>query len=308
VSWARLSHRQRELLGEWMPGARVLADLSWNQVDTVVLHMQHLGEELIVKAEGPEGHHLAREFAAHEGGFVEPWAREGVATRVRFADGEAKLLATDFLPGQLLHRTPAAVDPAVHRRAGELLRIFHAQASRPSDGVDAAATARAVAWLDSPHAIAPDVEKRLRELLREWTPVEAPLVPTHGDWQPRNWLVDGDVVRVIDFGRFAFRPAATDFVRLAAQGWRDAPACEAAFLAGYGSDPRHPDHWRLMRLREAIGTAVWAHQVGDAAFEAQGHRMIADVLHHPAARLNRRAVHAAAGRKRFGGGSMPAQA
>lgn len=278
MSVARLSPRQRELLDEWMPGARVLADLSWNQVDTVVLHVQHGAEELLVRAEGPDGHHMARELAAHEGGFVDAWAREGVATRVRCADGDAKLLVTDFLPGRLVYRTPAAVDPAVHRRAGELLRIFHEQASRPSNGVDAVATARAVASLESPHAIAPEEEEQLRVLLREWAPVEAPLVPTHGDWQPRNWLLDGRTLRVIDFGRFAFRPAATDLVRLAAQEWQGAPECEAAFLAGYGGDPRHPDHWRLMRLREAIGTAVWAHQVADAAFEAQGHRMIAEML------------------------------
>jgi hypothetical protein len=31
-------------------------------------------------------------------------------------------------------------------------------------------------------------------------------------------------------------------------------------------------------VREAIGTAVWAHLVGDVAFEAQGHRMLAEVL------------------------------
>lgn len=278
MSWARLSRRQRELLDEWMPGARVLADLCWNQVDTVVLHVQHSGAALVVKAEGDDGHHLARELDAHEGGFVEPWAAQGAATRVRFADRPAKLLVTDYLPGQLAYRTPAAVDPRVHRRAGELLRAFHAQESRPSAGVDAAATARAFAWLDAPHAIAPDVVQRLRGLLENWQPVEAPLAPTHGDWQPRNWLVDGDIVRVIDFGRFAFRPAATDLARLAAQEWREAPECEAAFVDGYGGDPRHPDHWRLIRLREAIGTAAWAHQVGDESFEAQGHRMIAEVL------------------------------
>lgn len=43
-------------------------------------------------------------------------------------------------------------------------------------------------------------------------------------------------------------------------------------------DPRHASHWLPMRLREAIGTAAWAHQVGDVAFEAHGHRMIADAL------------------------------
>jgi Ser/Thr protein kinase RdoA (MazF antagonist) len=104
------------------------------------------------------------------------------------------------------------------------------------------------------------------------------LVPTHGDWQPRNWLWDDGVVRVIDLGRADLRPAASDLVRLAAQQWRGRPELEEAFLEGYGGDPREPGAWHRLRVAEAVGTAVWAHGVGDEAFEQQGHRMIADVL------------------------------
>ncbi|WP_260757865.1 phosphotransferase family protein [Mycobacterium sp. SMC-8] len=115
-----------------------------------------------------------------------------------------------------------------------------------------------------------------------YRPREVVVVPTHGDWQPRNWIVDGGVTRgtikVIDFGRFAWRPAITDFCRLAARHWRDDPRLEAAFFAGYGDDPRHPEQWRMSALHEAIGTAVWAHHVGDETFERQGHRMIAEAL------------------------------
>lgn len=275
---ARLSPRQRALVGGWLPGARVVADLSWNQVETVVLHVRHDERTLIVKAAGDADHHLGRELDAHEGGYVSPWAGSGNAARLQFADRDARVLVLDLLPGRLAYRTASGIDPEVHRRAGTLLRAFHNLAARPSQGTDAAATRRAIAWLDSTHAIAPDVEGRLRTALAALPPVEADLVPTHGDWQPRNWLVDGDEVRVIDFGRFAFRPAATDFVRLAAQEWRENPACETAFFEGYGGDPRHPSHWILMRVREAIGTACWAHQVGDTEFEAHGHRMISDVL------------------------------
>jgi hypothetical protein len=277
----RLSAAQRALVEDWMPAAEVVADLSWNQVDTVVLRVRQGRGEFVVKAAGPGNHHFGRELDAHLGGLLSVWTDDGHAPCLRHHDGEARVLVTEWLPGDLAYRTPWGVDPDVHRRAGRLLRQLHAQATRPSDGVDAAASARSLAWLDSPHAIAPEVEARLRAALAALGTVEADLVPTHGDWQPRNWLVDtaaGDEVRVIDFGRFAFRPAATDLVRLAVQEWRANPACEAAFLDGYGGDPRHPDHWLLMRLREAIGTACWAHQVGDVEFEVQGHRMIADVL------------------------------
>jgi hypothetical protein len=56
------------------------------------------------------------------------------------------------------------------------------------------------------------------------------------------------------------------------------PDLETAFLDGYGQDPRKAASWPMMQVREAIGTAAWAHQVGDTAFEAQGKRMIAEVL------------------------------
>jgi hypothetical protein len=108
------------------------------------------------------------------------------------------------------------------------------------------------------------------------------VVPTHGDWQPRNWLWHRGVVSVIDLGRADLRPALTDFSRLAVQQLRGEPSLEAAFLAGYGADPREPAAWRRELVREAIGTAVWAFQVGDEPFERQGHRMIAEALDLPA--------------------------
>lgn len=74
------------------------------------------------------------------------------------------------------------------------------------------------------------------------------------------------------------RPALTDFARLAAQDFRRDPNLEAAFLDGYGPDPRTPDTWYRTRVREAIGTACWARRVGSESFEAQGHQMIAEVL------------------------------
>jgi hypothetical protein len=74
------------------------------------------------------------------------------------------------------------------------------------------------------------------------------------------------------------RPAMTDFARLAVQDFGRDPELEAAFLDGYGADPREADAWHRNRIREAIGTAAWAYRVGDEPFEAQGHRMIAGAL------------------------------
>ncbi len=150
--------------------------------------------------------------------------------------------------------------------------------ARPQLGTARNAKATILAALDRPHRIAPGTEARLRAEVGAWpTPVVA-LVPTHGDWHPRNWLVHGRCLSVIDFGRTRLRPADTDLVRLAAQQFRTEPALEEAFLDRYGEDPREPAAWRRRRMYEAIATATWAHQVGDARFERQGHRMIADVL------------------------------
>ncbi|WP_254703545.1 hypothetical protein [Pseudarthrobacter sp. C4D7] len=91
-------------------------------------------------------------------------------------------------------------------------------------------------------------------------------------------MVDGNEVRVIDFGRFDFRPAASDFCRLAVQQWRTDPQLETAFFSGYGPDPRGSRLWKVMQLREAVATAAWAYKVGDIEFESQGHRMLHDAL------------------------------
>ena len=77
--------------------------------------------------------------------------------------------------------------------------------------------------------------------MASWPTPPATLVPTHGDWQPRNWLVHEGLVSIIDFGRADLRPAWTDFSRLAAGQFLEDAALEAAFLEGYGEDPREPD-------------------------------------------------------------------
>ncbi|MGW6199374.1 phosphotransferase family protein [Kribbella sp. NPDC055110] len=49
--------------------------------------------------------------------------------------------------------------------------------------------------------MSPAIRRTGRQLRIPREPPPATLVPTHGDWQPRNWLVDNGTVRVIDFGR-----------------------------------------------------------------------------------------------------------
>ena len=147
-----------------------------------------------------------------------------------------------------------------------------------SSGMDSWHRNRALAWLYGRHRIEEYVAERAAALLGAYEPEPVIVVPTHGDWQPRNWLINGTELRVIDFGRYELRPAASDLSRLAVQQWRAVPRLEEAFFAGYGSDPRDTKLWNVMQLREAVSTAAWAYRVGDQKFEEQGHRMLRDAL------------------------------
>jgi len=272
-----LSPHQRALLNQWLPDASVERDHSWGLVETTVLEMTHAGARFIVKAGGDNDHHIARELHAHLN-WLGPWSGRGRAPTLEHGKAEAKLLVTRYLPGELVLESEYADVSFTYQQAGELLALFHAQIAITDDDYERRENEKSLAWLRGPHRIASATVERLRSEIAAWPTPAATLVPTHGDWQPRNWLVHNDLVSVIDFGRAAMRPALTDFARLAVQDFHRDPNLETAFLGGYGSDPRETDAWHRNRVREAIGTAAWAYQVGDEPFEAQGHRMIAEAL------------------------------
>ncbi|WP_426765733.1 phosphotransferase [Pseudarthrobacter sp. 1G09] len=274
-----LRAEQSALVASWLRSPELLADLSWALADTKVLRVQGPDGQSIIKAGGPDNHHLGRELAAHRA-YTRPLVECGRAGRLLHADSGANVLVMEYLEGHLVEGTSAEQEPGTYAQAGELLRLFHNQERRIDGRYELQATAKSLAWLDRAHRIDPAVEREARGRLAEYRPEPVTVVPTHGDWQPRNWLIHSGEVRVIDFGRFDFRPAATDLCRLAVQQWRQQPALEQAFLDGYGTDPRYHVVWRIDLLREAIGTAVWAHIVGDDAFEHQGHRMLREALEH----------------------------
>ena len=255
----------------------VVRDHSWGVIGTTVLELLQGGDRYIAKAGDETDHHLARELRAHRL-WLEPWTSAGRAPQLAYADGDAKLLVTRYLPGELAQGSKHEHLPDTYRQAGRLLAQLHGQFAVEDEEFEVREKEDTLLGLHKPHRIAPDVANQLREIVESWPTPAASMVPTHGDWQPRNWLVHEGRVAVIDFGRADLRPAMTDFARLAAQQFRTDPALESAFLDGYGSDPREPAAWQRDRFREAIATAVWAYQVGDERYEQQGHRMIAEEL------------------------------
>lgn len=273
----RLTDAQSRFIESRLSAATLVEDLSWGVVDTVVLSLRTARGDVIVKAAGPKNHHIGREISAHEG-YTSTLVESRAAGRLIGASREVNILITEFLEGHLVEGAPAEHEPETYHLAGRLLRAFHNQAARTDPDFERLATERTLAWLGAEHRIAPDLDAAARGILGDYRPAPVTTVPTHGDWQPRNWLAHNGRIKVIDFGRFDFRPAESDLCRLATQQWRTGPDLEAAFLDGYGSDPRDPALWRILQLREAIGTAAWAYQVGDESFEAQGHRMLREAL------------------------------
>ena len=273
----RLSEQQARLAEGWLGAPALIADMSWRQLETTVLHVKASGTTVIIKAAGPGNHHIGREIKAHSS-YTGPLLTRGRVGEMLHASRSSNLLVLQYLEGELVEGTEDELSPGIHAQAGELLRLIHSQETRVDEHYEARATAKAAGWLERKHRIAPAVEQQARERLRKYQPMPIRVVPTHGDWQPRNWISNNGNLRAIDFGRFDFRPAATDLCRLAVQQWQKMPALEEEFLNGYGDDPRSAHVWRIDLLREAIATSVWAHRVGDEAFEAQGHKMLGQAL------------------------------
>lgn len=269
-----LDAAQRQVVDEALGAWRVVADHSWGQTDTVVLQVEAAGERYIVKAAGPANGHIAREVRGHRE-WTAPWRATGQVGCLVAADADARVLVLVWLPGRLVEGTPAQDDPDTYRQAGRLAAALHAQHAGHDPTWNHRLRERAHRFLAMPHRIDPRVESRVRAEVDAWPGGGATVVPTHGDWQPRNWLDDGGVLRVIDLGRADLRPPEEDLVRLARQDFARDPALEAAFLDGYGRDPRDPAMWRRMNVVEAVGTAAWALAAGDEPFEAVGHAHLA---------------------------------
>lgn len=268
-----LSPEQTAQVRAWLGDLALVGDLSWNLTDNKVLHLRATQQDLILKTGGESNHHISRELRAHQS-YTESLKVRGLASEMLFFNEKLRMMVFDYLPGALCEGSEYEFDPSIFRQAGSALKLFHSQHTRADRGYEERLLEKFRRLLSLEHRISFSQSQQIKRILDAQELHSALLVPTHGDWQPRNWIIDEGKLRVIDFGRFEFRPAASDLARLASQQFNGHAELESAFLEGYGEDPREEPSWGIMLLREAIGTAVWAYQVGDSRFEAQGHRMI----------------------------------
>lgn len=279
TSWDRalLSEEQAGFVAGQLMTPVLVEDLSWNLVDTRVLHVRAQDQDFVVKAAPPSNHHIGREITAHET-YTGSLVRAARTGRLVAASRAANVLITTYLPGTLVQGSEEEWSKDMYAQAGSALRMLHTQHAGVDDGYEMRMTQKAIDLLDRRHRIDPTAVSAARRILASYRPAPTVVVPTHGDWQPRNWLHEESWLRVIDFGRFDFRPAATDLCRLATQQWTERPGLEEAFFDGYGPDPRNDEIWPIDLLREAVGTAVWSFLVGDTVFEAHGHKTLHEAI------------------------------
>jgi Ser/Thr protein kinase RdoA (MazF antagonist) len=105
-------------------------------------------------------------------------------------------------------------------------------------------------------------------------------VPCHGDWQPRNWLIDADLlVRTFDFEHARLSWWIHDLQRLVWQEWASTPSLARAFLDGYGrglTDHELSGLWSSTAVGHII-QIVWATRHGDAGYAEEGREHLSEM-------------------------------
>jgi Phosphotransferase enzyme family len=184
----------------------------------------------------------------------------GRAPALRAFDHDLRALLLSEAPGTIaLDLASEACDvTALHRQAAALLRRFH-QAEPPAPAPEFGVGKQAVLdrWLD--RAAGYFDRRELAFVHSELRALEAvadlEVVPCHLDYSPRNWLVDGDRISVIDFEWSGPDFWANDLGKLYFGPWQTEPELQAAFLDGYGRALTDTD---LAVLRGSYAlTATW---------------------------------------------------
>lgn len=98
----------------------------------------------------------------------------------------------------------------------------------------------------------------------------------HNDYQPRNWLWDGDRIGIIDFEHAHPNHPAFDWVRLETGIWQKAPELRERFIEGYGEETDWSDGAVLDAICAiyAVGCIVWGSRHQEAAIVANGRRIL----------------------------------
>ncbi|WP_289927463.1 phosphotransferase [Streptomyces sp. S.PB5] len=192
------------------------------------------------------------------------------------------------LAGRPLHgqTLPAVVERDVHRQIEALTARCHHAA--PASAAPPPGPGKLHRHLDIARPLLADGDEDLALALasRRDTLPPVPWVPTHGDLQPRNILLeavgDGSLrAGLIDFERSEPDPAVRGFVRLA-DTWLGRPDLADAFFTGYGHRLTEEE---LERLRceaalDAVSGIVYSHTHHDPELLERGLRALRALRTH----------------------------
>jgi Ser/Thr protein kinase RdoA (MazF antagonist) len=197
------------------------------------------------------------------------------------ADTTLRAAVTTAVPGRPLHALdlPPTRQQHLFHRIGALAAAIHRSAPPLPADEAVPAVAKVERHLESarPH-LRPGDEEFIRQITTRAEAVPPlPRVPTHGDFQLRNLLLDDDgSLAVIDFERSEPGPAIRDLVRLS-DAWATRPLLHDAFMSGYGRALTPAEEERLVidSALDALSAIQFGATHADTDTRQRGHRTLA---------------------------------
>lgn len=264
---------QLEAFAEQVLGpCRTVRECSWPHRGPCVLEIRDAEDTVwYAKAHRYEDNHL-RELTAYQ-----RWvpALQPHAPTLRASDADQRMLLFSAVPGSPLQ----GVDVEVHHRAGVLLRRLHAAENLPSDpGYAASKQAELERWAARSDGLldARELDFARAELRSLAELPAADLVPCHLDYSPRNWLVVGERVSIIDFEWAKPEVWVNDLARLFFGPWRRRPELRESFLDGYGRSLEDADVTFLLANHAftTVWQLIWSHHHDNHSFATSTRQLL----------------------------------
>ena len=198
------------------------------------------------------------------------------APDLRAWDDERRTLVLSALPGRPVPEENADL----YLAGGALLRRLHdAEEFAPDPDHATARAAELEDWLAQSEGLLNAEETAfVRSEVRCLEGLPSPMVvPCHRDYGPRNWLLDGRNLYVIDFEWTRPDAWVSDIAKLYFGPWQVRPELREAFLEGYGRTLTADDRAQLVHGHALTVTwqLIWSTRHGNLSF-ASG---IREVLH-----------------------------
>lgn len=214
-------------------------------------------------------HHYASEVRALNDWVprLDPGSWWSAPEVVASSDDLGAVIITE-LPGQIIDDSTPERDElsAAYRHAGRLARSLHDSdvdlSNEPRNQLYGPNGIERYLEMSREHLDAGTCEWVKEVLTRPDVWEGLKVVPMHGDYSPRNWIIEpGDpTFKVIDLERSRPGYWLEDIQRMTHDNWLEVPQLSDAFFAGYGRTPSDAE-WRQadqITLITCVGGVGWA--------------------------------------------------